>query len=788
MHGFLLDVFTRTRRGRSVICAIGRREDGATFGLLDDRVRPVCYVRADDAAAAAPMCADHNATIAPCDLATMDGAALHAVTLPEVRALPRLGEALLNAGIRTYEADLALPTQYLMQCGVRGAVRLEGAAEAGSGVDALYRNPTLTTSDREPDLCVLSFDIETSRRADAVFGVSLVSWGGPDGEDREAILLAAPAHPADPPGAVACGDEAGLLKAFTARVQALDPDILTGWNILEFDLPVLAKRFAARGIPFELGRGRDGTSVRPATAEHRAHIRIQGRQVLDAMRLVRGSLERYEDYRLKTVAETVLGRGKLLDTEDDDNEDMPERIARAFREDRATFCDYCVEDARLVRDILRSKGLIELTVRRSMLTGLPLERATGSVAAFEYLYISALHREGVAAPTLGVDQDAGQGVAGGLVMDAAAGLHHGILVFDFRSLYPSIMRTFNIDPLAYVRARAQPDTDAVEAPNGIRFARTPALLPVMLDTFFARRAAAREAGDTLAAYAYKIIMNSFYGVLGTPGCRFASPHIAGTITAFGHHLLQWARRHMEAQGFRVLYGDTDSLFVDAGFPRDIAAAEALARGESIRADCNAALADMVRQTWRVAPRLDLELEKFYRRMFVPAMRGDRERGRAKGYAGLRADAEGETLEVVGMEAVRRDWTDLAHRLQRELLMMAFRDAAAADVERHVSDRVAELRAGRCDDALIYRKGLRKPVAAYTSNRPPHVKAAMLLRKPGNVIRYVVTTAGPQPIQRQTAPIDYDHYVDKQVWPIVAAIAPHIGADPHAAVRGEQRLL
>ena len=116
--------------------------------------------------------------------------------------------------------------------------------------------------------------------------------------------------------------------------------------------------------------------------------------------------------RLGTVAQAVLGRGKTIEAEHD--EDKPELILKAFAEDRTRFAEYCLEDSRLVRDILIKETLIELTMRRTALTGLPLAKTAGSVAVFEHLYRGELRARGYVAPTRGVDRPRMEAVAGGL--------------------------------------------------------------------------------------------------------------------------------------------------------------------------------------------------------------------------------------------------------------------------------------------------------------------------------------------------------------------------------------
>jgi len=122
--------------------------------------------------------------------------------------------------------------------------------------------------------------------------------------------------------------------------------------------------------------------------------------------------------------------------------------------------------------------------------------------------------------------------------------------------------------------------------------------------------------------------------------------------------------------------------------------------------------------------------------------------------------------------VRRDWTVLSKDFQRHLLMRVFEDQPIGDF---VKEFLRELRDGEKDGDLVYRKALRKPLAEYGKTTPPHVKAARLIPgKPGRLISYVMTTEGPQPVGYLTAPLDYEHYVEKQLRPIGESILQHVG--------------
>ena len=163
---------------------------------------------------------------------------------------------------------------------------------------------------------------------------------------------------------------------------------------------------------------------------------------------------RMDDYSLDAVAREVLGEGKALAGE------AGQRIGeieRNYRHDLAAFARYARTDARLAFDIVRRLNLVPLAFARSQLTGMTPDRVAASASAsFDFLYLTELAPIGLVAPSVRAD-DARVHAAqqGGHVLEPLTGLHGNVWVFDFKSLYPSIIRTFNIDPLAYV-ANPQP--------------------------------------------------------------------------------------------------------------------------------------------------------------------------------------------------------------------------------------------------------------------------------------------------------------------------------------------
>jgi DNA polymerase-2 len=175
----------------------------------------------------------------------------------------------------------------------------------------------------------------------------------------------------------------------------------------------------------------------------------------------------------------------------------------------------------------------------------------------------------------------------------------------------------------------------------------------------------------------------------------------------------------------------------------------------------------------VQSRLSLKFEKLYLRLLLPQARGST-RGASKRYAGLRQAPGGNTVEFVGMEAVRSDWTALARQAQRELYQRLFTDQP---VGAWLADLVKRVRAGDLDGELVYRKNLRKSAQEYTATTPPHVAAARKSGKPqGRSISYVMTTAGPEPVDNLQHPPDREHYVQKQIRPVAEPVLATLGLD------------
>ena len=480
------------------------------------------------------------------------------------------------------------------------------------------------------------------------------------------------------------------------------------------------------------------------------------------------------------MARELLGEGKLLT-----GGQRGEQIGELFREDKDALARYNLRDCELVWSIFDHARLLDFAVARSVMTGLAVDRHGASVAAFDFLYLPRLHRAGFVAPNASREQVASPG---GFVLDSEPGIYGDVLVLDFKSLYPSIIRTFFVDPLGLAIGLAECDTErTLEGFLGARFSRQTHLLPGIIEELWALRDAAKARGDSAQSQAIKIIMNSFYGVLGTPGCRFFDARLASSITLRGHEIIQQTRRQIEACGDHVIYGDTDSVFVAVEAKDSTAAAE---RGRWLQEQLNAWWADRLRTQYGIDSLMELEFETHFRRFLMPTVRGS-EKGSKKRYAGV-VERDGElALVFKGLENVRTDWTPLARKFQRELYRRVF---AGEAFDEYVRELVTSVEAGKRDEELVYRKRLRRRLDEYERNIPPHVQAARLqvarghsAPARGDWVEYVVTTRGPEPAMDRRSPLDYSHYIERQLAPVADGIL-HFLSTSFADVSGRQGAL
>ncbi|WP_291972622.1 DNA polymerase II [Candidatus Symbiopectobacterium sp.] len=699
------------------------------------------------------------------------------------RQLLALEKRLQEAGITVYEADIRPPDRYLMERFITAPVWFSGQP---AGPNAVVHAQMKPSPDYRPRLKLVSLDIETSRHGE-LYCIGLEGCG------QRQVYMLGPEHddvPSAPEFALEyVNSRPQLLEKLNAWFAEYDPDVIIGWNLVQFDLRVLQKHAERYRIPLRLGRGNQELEWR----EHgfkQGHFfaSTPGRLIVDGIEALKSATWNFPSFSLEYVSQTLLGEGKLSDNPYQRMDEIEQRFAH----DKPALARYNLQDCELVTRIFEKTELMPFLLERTTVTGLAADRSGGSVAAFSHLYLPRMHRLGYVAPNLG--EVAVEASPGGFVMDSSPGLYDSVLVLDYKSLYPSIIRTFLIDPVGLICGMQQPDDDAsVPGFRGARFSRQQHCLPAIVEQIWQGRDAAKRAGNKPLSQALKIVMNAFYGVLGASGCRFFDPRLASSITLRGHEIMQQTRALIESQGYQVIYGDTDSTFVWLKRPHDND--EAIEIGRNLAQLVNHWWQNHLQQTLVLTSALELQFETHYCRFLMPTIRGA-EQGSKKRYAGMTQTPDGEKIVYKGLETVRTDWTPLAQQFQQQLYARIFRQQP---YQAWLREYVEKTLNGEFDDLLVYRKRLRRPLSDYQKNVPPHVRAARLaddynrqIGRPlqyqnGGWISYVMTLNGPEPLETRHSTLDYTHYVERQLQPVADAILPFLQDDFSSLITGQMGL-
>jgi len=644
------------------------------------------------------------------ELKTFQQAPVVGVYAKQFRQLGQLARKLQPQNISLLEADVRPHDRYLMERFITAGASVEGGRTEQSAVVDCKLRPE---PDFRPSLKVVSLDIETSENGD-LYSIAL------DGMQERVVFMLGepPSEPTEPLNfaLIYLPTRKAMIEMLNDRFARNDPDVIMGWNVIQFDLRVLQKTADQCGVPLLLGRER-------SPIEWRTHPRKQGylfapmpgRIVIDGIDALKAAVWSFPSFSLESVSQALLGEGKAIG----DEYDKMAEINRRYREDKPSLAVYNIRDCELVLRIFEKAQLLQFVMERAQTTGLPADHFGGSIAAFSHHYLPRMHRLGYVAPSVGEIQR--KAYPGGYVMDSKPGFYDSVVVLDYKSLYPSIIRTYCVDPVGYAEGEhASNPEEQIQGPMGTLFSREKHCLPEIVTTLSRSRDEAKRVKNEPLSQALKLLMNSFAGVLGASECRFFNPELVSAVTLRGHEIVKRTQVFVENRGYEAIYGDTDSIFIWLG--RSHTNAEAHAIAADLVRDINAWWTRTLRAEQGLENFLEIEFDTHYRKFFMPTIRGS-DVGSKKRYAGLSTDASGmEEMVFRGLEMTRSDWTPLARKFQEGLLSLIFHDQP---YKVFVTDYAHSTLSGGKDELLIYRKRLRHRLDAYQVNVPPQVRAARM---------------------------------------------------------------
>ncbi|MBU3897295.1 MAG: hypothetical protein KJ697_05210 [Nanoarchaeota archaeon] len=715
-----------------------------------------------------------------------------------------------------YEADVLFKYRFMVDHGLRGMgwMEVEGnpvrtttvkckAIEATSvkPIDVIKNAP----------MKYLALDTETivekggmaEYEVDPISMISMIFY--PDYKGKKSVVLLTKQCGGE--DTICCKDEKEMLEKFKDILLDYDPDFLVGYNIENYDMPYILKRFDVNKISRDIGRSDKQTFTRNYSASQRTSI--SGRTIIDPYYIIRylsvyDQPHRLARFDLNTVSMALLGKGKV---EVGSWKEMA-KLWRGTREDIEKFAHYCRVDSELALELVTSHKLVDMNkfIEMSKLSGLVLEDLmSGQTARHENALLHELKKKNTIMPCKPKHEPFSDTreikFKGATVLEPTVGLHKDgcVLVLDFKSMYPSMIMHYNICPSVLVKDDSVAATDYNLSPIGAKFARKnlregifPHVARYYFDTRFEIKKLMKDERDEeklrildAKQYALKGMLVSLWGYIGFVGAKFYVPEVAASITAWGRENIAKTKKLVEDNfNVKVIYGDTDSVFV---------------KTDITDLDQASLLGDEIAKF--VTDRLDgleLQFEKLFKRFLILSKK------RYAAWSFTKSDGVWKDKMIMkGIETVRRDWCKLTTGTMKKVLEIILMEGDISKAARHVRDIAHDISKGLVvlDDLTII-KAVTKDLDKYDGT-VPHVELArkMIARDPnlgsmvGERLGYVIVKGNqlvskraedPAYVREKGLEVDPVYYIQNQVMPPIERIFEVCGISSSELLEGSRQ--
>lgn len=693
------------------------------------------------------------------------------VRVAHPKYIPKLKEEIEENGAECREHDIPTERKYLYEKGIVPMSVVEFEEEGGWLKSVKPANGEIPIRVAALDLEMYARDRMPDPQRDEIIMASYV--------DSDGTKVVITTKEIDLPFVKRVETESQLISELNRVISKRDPDIILTYNGDMFDLPYLKERAHALGLRIPWGRDGSEPKIRRAGGGTTS-VDITGRAHVDVFQIIQfmagvGAINTFK-LDLENVYKTVLGREKVkIDHRDIASEwsggDL-EKLALYNLQDSEACYELGMEFLPLYEELARITCSNLYNVVRM---------ATSQIV--EWKLILEAFRDGKLVPKKPKEEIVRRRLMetyeGAFVREPVPGLHERIAVLDFRSLYPTIIISHNVDPDT-VNAPYCSKGEAYVSPVGHYFCKEPkGLLPKMLEEVLTERFRLKDQMKKMGKrdpnykivyakqQALKIIANSAYGYLGFARARWYSKECAEAITAWARKYIKEVMDKAEAFGFKVIYGDTDSVFV------------VLPEGWGIEK-----VFEFLDKVNAELPKpMSLEFDGYYVRGIFLTKRGGK-RAAKKKYALI--DEKG-NLKITGMEYVRRDWAEIAKDVQKRVLELVLGEGKPEEAVNYVKKVIDEIRSGKIPkEKLIIYTQIRRELDRYEA-RGPHVAAALKAMKrgiriePGTIIGYIITRRGKSISDKAEVAAfveegDYDpeYYINNQVLPAVMPILEELG--------------
>jgi DNA polymerase I len=592
---------------------------------------------------------------------------------------------------------------------------------------------------------------------------------------------------------IACKDEKEMLERFKEILDDYDADVICGHNINGFDLPFLIKRLEVLNMSRDLGRSEKSSMSRKL--QHSYMPNICGRVVVDSFEIFkRDPWVKFKRYDLSTISKQLLGEEKI-----DLGSDHIKTVREMWNgEGIYKFIDYAKKDAELALRLVVERRLLDKFLEVAKACGLLLQDCLGGQSQrHEFRLLKEFNKRNFIVPCKPGDfSDADReqhGLKGALVLEPETGLHEWVICLDFTSMYPSLIKAFNICTTTYLTNGE--NIDHFVSPYGTKFVKSNVLkgiIPIVVEDLLNTRANVRkqlklekdpENKRILQAkqLALKDLSNSLYGYTGYAKSRLYVMDIANTITAFGRDTITKTKKLIEENfPVKVIYADTDSVFIKS----DV---KSLEEAEDFGRRISAFVSERLYG-------LDLKFEKVYKTFLIETK---------KRYAGWTFEREGDKwsdrMEMKGIETVRRDWCSLASETMLNVLNIILKEKDINKASKYVRGMVDDLAKGKIPlEKLAIVKGITKAIDSYDGVQP-HIELAKKLAQRdksrslvGERLEYVIIKGNqllskraedPKFVKEKGLEIDPEYYIYNQLLPPLERIFEVCGISSSELLEG-----
>ncbi|UCG69138.1 MAG: DNA polymerase II [Thermoplasmata archaeon] len=470
------------------------------------------------------------------------------VTVRIPATVPKYRSKVLSEGITVLAADIPFQHRFIYDMDLGSCVRVFGNVIKHDNLtsELVVEAEKFENCDPfKPELKILSFDIENSLKDGRIFTICcVIKFKG----KNEVVQLK--------------GEEEVIIQNWVETIREHDPDVITGYNIDGYDLPMILKRASKCG----LGEPKIGRNLKPLKQVSGRFWRLDGRIIADAWWNVKRELKPKKE-TLSHIAEKILGE-KKRDVD-------PKKIDEEWEKNPEKVVEYCTHDARLALQILEKIRILGKAMDLATVSRLPLDDAiNGRTSTFiDSILIREADRASVAVPLSGGGGGRDK-IEGGYVHSIEPGLYDMVCVLDFKSMYPSLIIANNI---CFTTLNKE---GSIVSPVNVHFLsgeKRQGLVPKVLlklmkdrDEFKAKMKEAKdkEDEDTYNYYnglqeAVKVLMNAIYGVFASSFYRFTNRDIGESITAFARQSVKELIKNLEDEDLKVIYSDTDSVFFES---------------------------------------------------------------------------------------------------------------------------------------------------------------------------------------------------------------------------------